>query len=76
MSSHLHAENTDSAFYAAIGIGTPPVVMNVIMDTGSSDLWVAGPQCDGGCPHGLPLFDGNRSSTFRNLSSPVSVICG
>lgn len=67
----IRTENTDSSFYASIGLGTPPTSYNVIIDTGSSDLWVAGRTCETGCD-GVPQYDGANSSTFESLSIPVS----
>jgi Eukaryotic aspartyl protease len=60
----------DSAYYASIGIGTPPASYNVILDTGSSDLWVAGPGCNTGC-NGVERFNANASSSFQPVSLPV-----
>ncbi|PVG04891.1 acid protease [Serendipita vermifera] len=58
--AHLVNHNTDSAFYTGIAIGTPPVIYNVILDTGSADLWVAGETCQVGCQD-VPKFTPSSS---------------
>ncbi|EJD48177.1 acid protease [Auricularia subglabra TFB-10046 SS5] len=73
-SSPLVNVNSDSTYYGTLSIGTPPVPFNVILDTGSSDLWVAGTACTR-CA-GVPLFDETQSSTFRNLTQPFQIQYG
>lgn len=66
--------NSDSTYYGNLAVGTPPVSYNVILDTGSSDLWLAGASCIR-C-QGAPLFTGTDSSSFANLSEPFSIQYG
>ncbi|KAJ7128483.1 acid protease [Mycena epipterygia] len=65
----------DSSFYGSLAIGTPPVSFDVILDTGSADLWVAGNTCTEGCAS-APRFDPSASSTFKNESIPFSITYG
>ncbi|KIJ65164.1 hypothetical protein HYDPIDRAFT_131498 [Hydnomerulius pinastri MD-312] len=68
-------QNADSSFYGSLAIGTPPVSFDVILDTGSSDLWVADTSCQTGCSR-IAAFDSTTSSTFQNLSQPFSITYG
>jgi len=71
----LTNQNADSSFFGSIAIGTPPVSFNVILDTGSSDLWLADSDCRTGCGS-VPTFASSASSTFRNSSTPFSITYG
>ncbi|RDX53988.1 hypothetical protein OH76DRAFT_1552797 [Lentinus brumalis] len=68
----LTNQNADSSFYGSIAAETPPISYNVILDTGSSDLWLA---ADDGLSasrsDGIPSFDANASSTFTDLNTPA-----
>jgi hypothetical protein len=46
--------------------------LDVILDTGSADLWVATSQCET-CSSGTTTFDESKSSSFKAPSSPSSV---
>jgi len=54
----------DVGYYTEIGIGTPKQPFTVILDTGSSNLWVPGVKCtDQACaPH--HKYDSKKSSTY------------
>lgn len=41
----LYDKDIDASYSGIVSIGTPPQDFNVIMDTGSADLWVMADQC-------------------------------
>ncbi|KAB5594986.1 Lysosomal aspartic protease [Ceratobasidium theobromae] len=68
-------KGTDSSYYGSIAVGTPPVAFNVILDTGSSDLWLASSTCYTGCRN-IPTFDASNSTTYKNLTTSFSIRYG
>lgn len=74
-SNLLVNQNTDSSFYGSLAIGTPAVSYDVILDTGSADLWVADSDCVSGCSS-IPTFNTADSSTFVNKSTDFSISYG
>jgi hypothetical protein len=53
----------NSQYYGEITLGTPAQSFEVIFDTGSADLWVAGSGCDSSCGRHAK-YDSSKSSTY------------
>lgn len=68
-------QGVDTGYYGTIAIGTPPMSYDVILDTGSSDLWLTSSTCGTGCGTS-PTYDPAKSSTFQNLSTPFEIQYG
>ncbi|KAG2011374.1 aspartyl protease [Coprinopsis cinerea AmutBmut pab1-1] len=73
--NYIVNQNGDSSYFGSLAIGTPPVSYNVILDTGSADLWVAGSNCTTGCTD-VATFNPSSSSTFQNESSAFTITYG
>ncbi|KIJ32489.1 hypothetical protein M422DRAFT_35793 [Sphaerobolus stellatus SS14] len=75
----LDIDGSDSGYIATIQIGTPPRDFNILMDSGSSDLWVGSEICSGqkGGNCGQHTFLGlNSSSTFVNTTDAWNITYG
>lgn len=59
----LGDEPGDTAYYAAVAIGTPPVSFLLQLDTGSSDLIIAAAPCYKGCDVNSILYNPNNSTS-------------
>lgn len=66
--------DADSSYIGSLAVGTPPTAYNVILDTGSSDFWLASPACTT-CGT-TPTFTTTQSSTFNQVSTEFSVSYG
>ncbi|KAH9942021.1 aspartic peptidase domain-containing protein [Amylocystis lapponica] len=69
-------QDADSSFFGSLAVGTPPVSFDVILDTGSSDLWLAGKSSSSvttDIPSGIATFDSTSSSTFKSLNQSFEI---
>ncbi|KAH7706537.1 ASP-1 protein [Aphelenchoides avenae] len=79
-SSQPFTDFFDDLYLGNITIGTPAQTFMVVLDTGSSDLWVIDKSCTTAACAGYPSsghrkqhFDKSLSSTFRNNGTQVGL---
>lgn len=66
-------EENDSSYSGVVSIGTPAQEFNLILDTGSSDLWVATSSCTS-CAS--TEFITSKSSTYQSSGSSLQINYG
>ncbi|KAK4521973.1 uncharacterized protein ATC70_004512 [Mucor velutinosus] len=73
--SNVPVYNMRTEYMATVHIGTPAQTFNVILDTGSSDLWVPSKTCSKDlCPYNA--FDPKQSSTYKDLDQAFDISYG
>jgi len=70
----LSNEGNDIGYFGPITIGGQ--TFNTIFDTGSSDLWVPGPDCQDTACTQHTAFDPTKSKTFSTNNQPFSIQYG
>lgn len=68
--------NVDFQYYGSISVGTPAKSYDVILDTGSSDLWLASSDCQIGCSSVTNAYDSSASSSFTTQNQPIDIQYG
>lgn len=67
----------DLLYYGEIGLGTPEQKFAVIMDTGSSNLWVPSRRCrDSENCKGHRLYDSSKSSSYKKNGESFAIQYG
>jgi hypothetical protein len=66
----------DTQYVGRIGIGTPPQYIDVVFDTGSSNLWVTSCLCESEACEMHGCYDHYKSSTYREVGYDVEVKFG
>jgi len=57
-------QGADTSYFAQVSVGTPAQNLNLVLDTGSSDLWFATSNC-AGCSRNTPVLDPTKSSSLQ-----------
>ena len=65
----LANHNLDASYSGSVSLGTPAQAFDIVLDTGSADLWVAASECD--TCNGRARFDESSSSSMKAYVNPI-----
>ncbi|TYJ55923.1 hypothetical protein B9479_003307 [Cryptococcus floricola] len=72
----LTDHNLDTSYSASLSVGTPAQTLDIVLDTGSSDLWLASDKCTTTACSSMDEYSLSNSSTAVNLSTSFSIEYG
>ncbi|MBQ5153978.1 hypothetical protein EGM85_12060, partial [Macrococcus caseolyticus] len=66
----------NAQYFAEIGLGTPPQIFKVILDTGSSNLWIPSSECTSIACYLHSKYNSADSITYKTKSNDFSITYG
>lgn len=65
--AHDSKSRVDAEYYVELLVGTPPQKLNLLFDTGSSDLWLFGADATGSIEKGQARWNHTASSSAKSI---------